>query len=69
MVLVGALVTETCMRRENRLAALFRCSILGRYDFKDDGGICGTDVPRGLRYHCTGECMRSAKKNDIYRND
>jgi hypothetical protein len=37
--------------------------------YKEDGSVCGAELPRGLRSYCSGEFMRNAKKNGIYRKD
>ena len=30
--------------------------------------VCGKELPKGLRFYCSGECMVNAKKNGTYRN-
>jgi hypothetical protein len=37
--------------------------------FKEDGSVCGIELPRGLRYYCSGGCMRRARERGDYRHD
>jgi hypothetical protein len=37
--------------------------------YKEDGSVCGTELPRGLRDYCSGFCMTRAKARGTYRND
>jgi hypothetical protein len=37
--------------------------------YRNDGSVCGTELPKGLRFYCSGECMGNAKKNGTYRSD
>jgi hypothetical protein len=37
--------------------------------YKEDGSVCATDLPRSLRYYCSGGCMTRAKERGEYRSD
>jgi hypothetical protein len=37
--------------------------------YKNDGSVCGAELPRGLRLYCSGECTGNAKKWGEYRHD
>jgi hypothetical protein len=39
------------------------------YPTEDATTVCGAALPRGLRYYCSGECMRNAKARGDYRHD
>jgi hypothetical protein len=36
---------------------------------KPSDTVCGAELPRGLRYYCSGECMNNAKARGTYRRD
>ena len=30
--------------------------------YRNDGSVCGAELPKGLRFYCSGECLGNAKK-------
>jgi hypothetical protein len=39
------------------------------YPTEEATEVCGTELPRGIRYYCSGDCMKWAKKRGEYRHD
>ena len=56
------------VEKENREIALDK-GMHTCVGYKEDGSVCGTELPRGLRYYCSGSCMMAAKMRGDYRHD